>query len=116
MIEIEYYRFYDGSNPIDPYLDSLEPKMRAKVLRTLALLEEFGTELRMPHSEYLGNGIFELRIKIGSNIERILYFYCPEGKAVLTNGFTKKQRRTPENEIVLARRRKAEYERRQKDE
>ena len=116
MIEIEYYKFPDGSNPIDPYLDGLEPRMRAKVFRAMALLEEFGTDLRMPHSEHLSDGIFELRIKLGSNIERILYFYFIGNKAVLTNGFTKKQQKTPVKEIELAKARKADYERRHGDE
>ena len=32
MIDVDYYKFEDGTNPIDPYLDGLDPKMRAKVL------------------------------------------------------------------------------------
>ena len=51
MIDVDYYKFEDGTNPIDPYLDGLDPKMRAKVLRAIGLLEEFGTALRMPHSQ-----------------------------------------------------------------
>lgn len=88
MIEVDYYKFEDGSNPIDPYLDGLNPKMRAKVFRTIGLLEEFGTQLRKPHSEHLSDGIFELRIKQGSNIGRVLYFFYVGNRAVLTNGFT----------------------------
>lgn len=90
--------------------------MRAKVFRAMALLEEFGTDLRMPHSEHLTDGIFELRVKQGSNIERILYFFYIGNKAILTNGFTKKQQKTPQKEIELARIRKADYERRHADE
>ena len=60
MIDVNYYTFEDGTNPIDPFLDSLDVKMRAKVFRTIGLLEEFGINLRMPHSEYLEDGIFEL--------------------------------------------------------
>ena len=45
MIDVDYYKFEDGTNPIDPYLDELDPKMRAKVLRTIGLPEEFGTLL-----------------------------------------------------------------------
>ncbi len=29
MIDVDYYEFEDGTNPIDPYLDGLDPKMRA---------------------------------------------------------------------------------------
>ena len=37
MIDVDYYEFEDGTNLIDPYLDELDPKMRAKVLRTIGL-------------------------------------------------------------------------------
>ena len=33
------------------------------------------------------DGIFELRIKSGSDISRILYFFFVGDKAILTNGF-----------------------------
>ncbi len=114
MIDVDYYKFEDGTNPIDPYLDGLDPKMRAKVLRAIGLLEEFGTALRMPHSEHLGDGIFELRVKQGSDIERVLYFFFIGSKAILTNGFTKKQQKTSPGEIQLAKERRADYERRHK--
>ena len=112
MIEVDYYKFEDGSNPIDPYLDALDAKMRAKVLRAIGLLEEFGTGLRLPHSEHLEDGIFELRVKLGSNIERVLYFFFAGNKAILTNGFTKKQQKTPREEIQLAKERRSDYRRR----
>ena len=83
-------------------------------MRTIGLLEEFGTSLRMPHSEYLEDGIFELRIKQGSDIERVLYFFFTGKKAILTNGFTKKQQKTPPGEIQLAKERRDDYERRHK--
>ena len=68
----------------------------------------------MPHSEHLGDGIFELRVKQGSDIERVLYFFFIGSKAILTNGFTKKQQKTPPGEIQLAKERRADYERRHK--
>ena len=93
MIDVDYYKFEDGTNPIDPYLDGLDPKMRAKVLRAIGLLEEFGTALRMPHSEHLGDGIFELRVKQGSDIERVLYFFFIGSKAILTIGIQRNSRK-----------------------
>ena len=89
MIDVDYYKFEDGTNPIDPYLDGLDPKMRAKVLRAIGLLEEFGTALRMPHSEHLGDGIFELRVKQGSDIERVSLFLLYERQGYLNKWFHK---------------------------
>ena len=116
MVEVDYYQFADGTNPIDTYLDELDVKMRAKVLRTIGLLETFGTDLRLPHSEHLEDGIFELRVRLGSNIERVLYFFFVGNKAILTNGFTKKQQKTPREEIQLAKDRRDDYRRRHPDE
>ena len=112
MYEIELYDIEDGSTPVQDFLNSLEPKMKAKVLRTIDLLEQNGPALRLPYSGPLGDGIFELRAKQGSDITRVLYFFFLGKKAVLTNGFVKKTQKTPPAEIELARKYKADYERR----
>ena len=116
MIEIEFYNTIDGRCPVEEYLDSLNPKLLAKTIRTIDLLENNGTSLRAPYSKPIGNGVFELRAKQGSDITRIMYFFFIGNKAVLTNGFTKKTQRTPKSEIELAKKYKADYERRQKNE
>lgn len=64
--------------------------MRAKVFRTIELLEMKGNHLREPFSKHLVDGIFELRVKQGSNISRVLYFFVVGNKVILTNGFVKK--------------------------
>ena len=42
-----------------------------------------------------GEGIFELRAKVGSDITRVLYFFYVERHIILTNGFIKKTQKTP---------------------
>ena len=61
-----------GRCPVQELLDSLEPKLLAKTLRTIDLLEMNGPLLREPYSKPLENGIFELRTKQGSDITRVL--------------------------------------------
>ena len=112
MFDIEFYRFENGKTPVEEFLDSLNPKMRNKAVRSLELLEEFGNTLREPNSKAMGDGLFELRIKFSSDITRIFYFFYVGNKIVLTNGFVKKTQRTPPAEIELARKYKADYERR----
>lgn len=58
------------------------------------------------------DGIFELRAIQGNNIERILFFFCVGDTAILTNGFTKKTKKTPRGEIKLAMSRREDYYRR----
>ena len=93
MYEIILYDTEDGRCPVQELLDSLEPKLLAKTLRTIDLLEMNGPLLREPYSKPLENGIFELRTKQGSDITRVLYFFIVGKKAVLTNGFIKNRRR-----------------------
>ncbi len=63
----------------------------------------------MPYSEHLIDGIFEIRVKSGSDISRVLYFFVIGRKFVLTNGFIKKTQKTPKNEIELAKKYRNEF-------
>jgi phage-related protein len=76
------------------------------------LLEHNGPQLREPYSKMLEDGIFELRTKQSSDITRVFYFFFVGRKIVLTNGFVKKSQKTPKAEKELARKYKADYERR----
>lgn len=109
MFDVVFYQKEDGSCPIRDFLDSLDCKMRAKCLRLLGLLEQNGNELREPYSKALGAGLYELRAKQGSDIVRMLYFFIMEHKIVVTNGFVKKSRKAPRQEIELAKRYRKEY-------
>lgn len=112
MYEIIFYDTEDGKCPVQEFLDSLEPKLLAKTLKTIDLLETNGPLLREPYSKFLEDGIYELRTRQGSNITRVLYFFVVGQKAVLTNGFLKKTQKTPKAEKELAKKYKADYERR----
>ena len=90
--------------------------MRVSALDELKLLEEFGNQLKSPHSKPIGDGLFELRIKFSSNISRIFYFFQSGKKIVVTNGFVKKTNKTPPGEIEKAKKYKTDYEKRKTDE
>lgn len=107
--EIVFYTKPDGTEPAKEFLLSLDVKMRARLVKIIELLSANGTELRMPYSEHLVDGIFEVRAKVGSNITRVLYFFVSGRKIVLTNGFIKKTQKTPKNEIELAMRYRNDY-------
>lgn len=109
MVNVDFYYKSTGICPVQEYLDSISPKLRAKTMRTIMLLEEFGTELRMPYSENIGDGIFELRSIVGNDITRVLYFFMEGNTAILTNGFTKKTQKTPTNEIEKAKKYRSDY-------
>lgn len=115
MYEVIFYETEDGKIPVKEFLEDLEPKLQAKTIRTLELLEEYGPRLREPHSKYLGEDIFELRTKQSSNITRILYFFIIGEKIILTNGFIKKTQKTLKREIDIAKIHKLDFERRYKN-
>lgn len=112
MFDVDFYELPNGEKPVKTFIDGLDKKMQAKALQSLVILGEYGNRLREPHSKALGDGLFELRIKFACDITRIFYFFVVNNKIVVTNGFVKKTMRTPKSELDLARKYKADYERR----
>lgn len=106
---VEFYEKENGEKPCLVFLNTLEVKLRAKAFRDLKLLEEKGTELRLPYSEHLDDGIFELRTKQGTNIVRNLYFFFVRNKIIVTHGFRKKTQKTPPGEIDRAKEYRKDY-------
>lgn len=107
--EVEFYETVDGKTPVDDFLGDLDPKMRAKMVGMMELLEEKGTSLRAPYTKYLRDDIFELRCNFGNNITRALFFFYTGGKIIITNGFVKKKDKTPDSEIEMAIKRRQDY-------
>ena len=55
------------------------------------------------------DGLFEMRIKVGSNIFRVFCFFDKGILIIVLNGFQKKTDKTPKNEIEKAERLKQKY-------
>ena len=79
--------------PAVDFIHSLSPKLRAKALRAIELLKEFGFRLGEPHSKTLvgTDGLKELRVKVGTDICRIFYFHHKGNLYVATSGYIKKK-------------------------
>ena len=95
---VEYYETKEGKLPVEDFILAQNIKMQAKIFRTLELLEIKGNELREPYSKHLEDGIFEIRVKVGTNNTRILYFFVIGQKVILTNGFIKNAENTKERD------------------
>jgi phage-related protein len=64
----------------------------------------------MPLCRSLGDGLWEVRSALPSNrIARVL-FSAHQGRIVALHGFIKKTRKTPDEDLALARRRKHEFD------
>ena len=107
--EVRFYKLPSGKCPVEDFLDTLDHKMRAKILRLVLLLKENGNDLREPYSKCLEDGLFELRVKQGTNITRVLYFFMIDKEIVITHGFIKKTEKTPRAEIELAKKYREDY-------
>ena len=115
LFEVEFYEKSDGTYPAEEFILSQDIKMQTKLFRLLELLELKGNELREPYSKPLLDGIFEIRAIQGKNITRVLYFFVVGKKIILTNGFVKKTQKTPDNKIEIAKKYRADYERRKEN-
>lgn len=109
QVEIEFYRTEKGECPTEDFLDSLDDKMAAKMLRAISYLAANGYELREPVSKVLEDGILEIRARQGSDITRALYFFTIGNKAVITHGFVKKTQKTPRDQIEKAKKYRVDY-------
>jgi len=86
--------------------------MQAKIQRSINLLQEFGNDLKGPHSKKITGtkNLYELRIKIGTDITRLFYFHLKERTFVITSGFVKKSDKIDKKEITKALKIKARIE------
>ena len=109
QFKVLFFAKSNGSEPAKDFINTLDTKMAAKMLRTINILQTNGFALREPYSKHLDDGIFELRVKVASDISRVLYFFFHDNKIILTNGFIKKTRKTPPGEIAKAKAYRAEY-------
>jgi len=91
----------DGTVPMCNWLDELRPKHKAKCLKWIGILRAFGHDLRRPESDYLRDGIHELRVRFQSLNYRMLYFFYGSQVVVLTLGL-KKEKSIPSTEIDRA--------------
>jgi phage-related protein len=98
-------------NYFTDFYDKQRQKVKEKIIWTFKLIE---TIQQVP-TDYLEHmegtdGLYEIRVKLGSDIFRIFCFF-DEGKIiVLANGFQKKTQKTPKKEIEKALKIKKEYE------
>ncbi|MBL1245065.1 MAG: type II toxin-antitoxin system RelE/ParE family toxin [Sulfurimonas sp.] len=69
------------------------------------MMIEHGSNLGLPHTKSLNNGLFELRLKSKEGIGRV--FYCTKvGKnIVMLHSFIKKSQKIPKNEMAIAQKR-----------
>ena len=59
--------------------------------------------------KHIEDGVYEIRVKVGSDIYRVSCFFDDGKLVILLNGFQKKSQKTPKVEIERAIRLRKEY-------
>ena len=73
---------------------------------------EFGWPIGMPVCRPLGDGLYEVRTNLPQNrIARVLFYIDKRNRMVLLHGFIKKTRKTPDEDLKLARGNKSKHQR-----
>jgi phage-related protein len=93
------------------FFNKQSKKVKAKIVWTFDLVEDLQRvpETYLKHIENT-DGLYEIRVQLGSDIFRIFCFFDQGQLIVLANGFQKKTQKTPKQEIELALTIKADYE------
>jgi phage-related protein len=107
--KVVLYRDDDGTVPLLEWLDGLIPRAQAKCRLKIERLVELGHELRRPEADFLRDGIYELRVSLGGQNYRLLYFFHGRTAAVVSHGLVK-ERAVPSREIDRAIERKKKFE------
>jgi phage-related protein len=106
-ISAAFYKTASGREPVREWLKSLPRNDRHEIGKDIATVE-YGWPIGMPVCRALGSGLWEVRsILLSHRISRVI-FCITNGHIVLLHGFIKKDQKTPDEDLSLARQRMKE--------
>jgi phage-related protein len=112
---IEFYRTAAGRCPVEEFLDTLPDRDAQKVAWVLRLVEKVNIVPQQYFKKLSGTeDLWEIRVQKGGNSYRLLCFLDGAVLLILTNGFSKKQQKTPLREIEIAQQRRTDHLERKK--
>lgn len=114
--KFEFYTRLNGHTEFIEFYHKLPRKDREKLLATIFNVQANGLIVarKMKWIKKINRNIFELRSKVGNNIQRGLYFHVENQVFLVTHGFSKKTDKTPLSQIKHAEELRDEYLRRSK--
>lgn len=98
--EVRFFQTARGDYPVKEFIEGLEKKTYARVLKSITILCNFGPFIRMPYSKKISANLYELWIK-GAESVRIFYTNVGE-KYFLVHAFKKKSQKIPPKELKIA--------------
>ena len=106
-LKVVFFKTETGNEPVREWLKDLS-KEDCKVIGTDILTVQYAWPVGKPLVDNLGDGIWEVRSRLDNRIARTLFAVVDE-EIVLLHGFIKKQQKTPQDELDLAKKRKKQY-------
>lgn len=110
-VSFDHVRSKDGNSKFEDFLVSLPDKDRAKFQTVTENIMEKGmiVALKMEWVKKIEDDLYEIRSDFGNNRQRALFFKKGNNEFIITHGFTKKTKKTPEKEKRLARQIRKDY-------
>ena len=106
-LRVIFFRTGAGTEPVRDWLKDL-PKEECKIIGTDILTVQYAWPVGKPLVDNLGDGLWEVRSRLANRIARTVFAVVDE-EIVLLHGFIKKQQKTPQGELNLARKRHQLY-------
>jgi len=106
-LKVVFFKTDMGNEPVRDWLKELS-KDDCKAIGTDILTVQYAWPVGKPLVDNLGDGIWEVRSRLDNRIARTL-FALVDQEIVLLHGFIKKQQKTPQAELELAKKRKKQY-------
>ena len=108
-IPLVFFRTAAGAEAVREWLKGLDEHDRHEIGLNLMRVQ-WRWPVGMPLCRPMGQGLWEVRIDLPSRrIARVL-FCAYRGQLLALNGFIKKTRTTPDNELAVARKRQKDLE------
>ena len=106
-LKVVFFKTDTDNEPVREWLRALS-KEDSKVIGADILTVQYAWPVGKPLVDNLGDGIWEVRSRLDNRIARTL-FAMVDQEIVLLHGFIKKQQKTPQDELELAKKRKKQY-------
>lgn len=106
-LKVVFFKTSAGNEPVRDWLKAL-PKEDSKAIGADILTVQYAWPVGKPLVDNVGDGLWEVRSRLDNRIARTLFAMINQ-EIVLMHGFIKKQQKTPQDELELAKKRKKQY-------
>ena len=96
------------SKEIQEEIINVPVALQARYIGLSDRLIEYGPNLGLPHTDAFGGGLFEFRLKGAEGIAWVFFCTMVGQEIVMLHSFIKKTQKTPAKELKLAKQRRKE--------